>query len=57
MGGLVFDLTGRVPQPGETVRYDSTEFRTERVTGRRIRKVVITTERSGSAEEGEAANG
>ena len=57
VGGLVFDLTGRVPQPGETVRYDSTEFRTERVTGRRIRKVVITTERSGSAEEGEAANG
>ena len=42
VGGLVFDLTGRVPIQGETVRYDSIEFRTERVTGRRIKKVVIT---------------
>jgi len=42
VGGLVFDLTGRVPVQGETVRYDSLEFRTERVTGRRIKKVVIT---------------
>ncbi|HWL66310.1 MAG TPA: hemolysin family protein, partial [Actinomycetota bacterium] len=42
VGGLVFGLTGRVPQVGERVRYDSLEFRTERVTGRRIQKVVIT---------------
>ncbi|MBA3350807.1 MAG: HlyC/CorC family transporter, partial [Actinobacteria bacterium] len=42
VGGLVFDLTGRVPIQGETVRYDSIEFRTERVTGRRIKKVIIT---------------
>ncbi|MBA3432283.1 MAG: HlyC/CorC family transporter [Actinobacteria bacterium] len=42
VGGLVFDLTGRVPVQGETVRYDSIEFTTERVTGRRIQKVVIT---------------
>ncbi len=42
VGGLVFGLTGRVPVPGETVRYDSVEFRTERVAGRRIQKVVIT---------------
>lgn len=42
VGGLVFDLTGRVPVQGETVRYDSIEFRTERVTGRRIKKVIIT---------------
>jgi CBS domain containing-hemolysin-like protein len=41
VGGLVFGLTGRVPVAGETVRYDSLEFRTERVTGRRIQKVVI----------------
>jgi CBS domain containing-hemolysin-like protein len=32
---------GRVPEEGETVRFDSLEFRTERVTGRRIQKVVI----------------
>ena len=42
VGGLVFGLTGRVPAVGETVRYDSLQFRTERVTGRRIQKVVIT---------------
>jgi putative hemolysin len=41
VGGLVFGLTGRVPRPGEIVRYDSLEFRTERVAGRRIQKVVI----------------
>ena len=42
VGGLVFGLTGRVPSVGETVRYDSLEFLTERVTGRRVQKVVIT---------------
>jgi CBS domain containing-hemolysin-like protein len=42
VGGLVFGLTGRVPAVGELVRFDSIEFRTERVTGRRIQKVVIT---------------
>lgn len=41
VGGLVFGLTGRVPIAGEKVRLDSIEFRTERVTGRRIQKVVI----------------
>ena len=42
VGGLVFGLTGRVPVPGERVKFDSLEFLTERVTGRRIQKVVIT---------------
>ena len=41
VGGLVFGLTGRVPNAGEIVQYDSLSFRTERVTGRRIQKVVI----------------
>ena len=41
VGGLVFGLTGRVPVAGETVTFDSLEFKTERVTGRRIQKVVI----------------
>lgn len=41
IGGLVFGLTGRVPVVGEKVKFDSIEFRTERVTGRRIQKVVI----------------
>ena len=42
VGGLVFGLTGRVPIQGERVKFDSLEFMTERVTGRRIQKVVIT---------------
>jgi putative hemolysin len=42
VGGLVYGLIGRVPVVGETVRFDSLEFRTERVAGRRIQKVVIT---------------
>ena len=42
VGGLVFGLTGRVPTQGERVKFDSLEFMTERVTGRRIQKVVIT---------------
>ena len=42
VGGLVFGLTGRVPQVGESVRFDSLEFKTERVTGRRVQKVLIT---------------
>ncbi len=41
VGGLVIGLTGRVPLVGETVRFDSLEFLTERVSGRRIQKVVI----------------
>lgn len=42
VGGLVFGLTGRVPLTGETVRFDGIEFKTERVTGRRIQKVLIS---------------
>ncbi|HET7482418.1 MAG TPA: hemolysin family protein [Actinomycetota bacterium] len=41
VGGLVFGLTGRVPTQGERVKFDSLEFTTERVAGRRIQKVVI----------------
>ena len=42
VGGLVFSLTGRVPVNGEKVTYDGLEFTAERVTGRRIQKVVIS---------------
>jgi CBS domain containing-hemolysin-like protein len=55
VGGLVFGLTGRVPAAGETVRYDSLEFLTERVTGRRVQKVVITKFREGAEETVEQA--
>jgi CBS domain containing-hemolysin-like protein len=49
VGGLVFGLTGRVPVSGESVRFDSVIFTTERVTGRRIQKVMIT--RTSETEE------
>ncbi|MFN2593418.1 MAG: hemolysin family protein [Actinomycetota bacterium] len=42
VGGLVFSLIGRVPTVGETVAFDGLEFKTERVVGRRIAKVLIT---------------
>jgi CBS domain containing-hemolysin-like protein len=42
VGGLVFGLTGRVPVTGESVTYDSLSFTTERVSGRRIQKVLIS---------------
>ncbi len=53
VGGLVFGLVGRVPTPGETVDYDSLRFRAERVSGRRIQKVVITKQPPQAAPERE----
>jgi CBS domain containing-hemolysin-like protein len=41
VGGLVFGLTGHMPSAGDTVGFDGLQFTTERVTGRRIQKVVI----------------
>jgi CBS domain containing-hemolysin-like protein len=52
VGGLVFGLTGRVPLAGEVVRYDALEFTTERVTGRRIQKVVIAKRPAPAGAEG-----
>ena len=43
VGGLVFNLLGHVPVPGETVAFEGLQFRTERVQGRRIQSVVIST--------------
>jgi CBS domain containing-hemolysin-like protein len=42
VGGLVLNLMGRVPEPGETVRFQGFEFKTERVQGRRIASVRVT---------------
>jgi CBS domain containing-hemolysin-like protein len=41
VGGLVFNLLGHVPEPGETVRCQGLEFRAEEVEGRRIASVAI----------------
>jgi CBS domain containing-hemolysin-like protein len=42
VGGLVFNLLGHVPDPGEVVRFEGLELRTERVQGRRIVSVLIS---------------
>ena len=46
---MLFGLIGRVPEPGETTHFDSLEFTTESVTGRRIQKVVVTKHRTEAA--------
>ncbi len=50
VGGLVFGLTGRVPKAGETVSYDSVELTTEKVSGRRVQRVLIR--KTAPSEEG-----
>jgi len=41
IGGFVYDLVGHIPVPGEVVEYDSLRFEVEKVTGRRISKIII----------------
>ena len=41
LGGLLFDLMGKVPRRGESVEYNGYEFVIERMTGRRIATVLI----------------
>jgi CBS domain containing-hemolysin-like protein len=41
VGGLVFNLLGKVPDEGEAVRFKGLEFRSERVEGHRIASVLI----------------
>ena len=43
MGGLLLHLLGHVPVEGETVECNGLELRAERVQGRRVGKVRITT--------------
>jgi CBS domain containing-hemolysin-like protein len=42
VAGLVLDLFGKIPDNGETARFEGWEFRAEEVQGRRIATVVIT---------------
>jgi len=41
VGGLVFNLLGKVPDEGETVTFQGLEFHTERVQGNRIVAVLV----------------
>jgi putative hemolysin len=42
IGGLVFGLLGKQPEPGDRAEYDSTELVIEKIEGRRISKVRVT---------------
>jgi putative hemolysin len=42
VGGLMFHLFGKVASEGATVEVDGLELRVDRVTGRRISRVVVT---------------
>jgi len=41
VGGLIFNTLGHVPDEGETLAVDGWELRVERVTGRRIARVIV----------------
>jgi magnesium and cobalt transporter len=41
VGGLTYELFGRVPRPGQVVDYRSWRFRIDRVKGRRIERVFL----------------
>jgi CBS domain containing-hemolysin-like protein len=57
VGGLVFNLLGHVPEPGETVRCQGLEFRTERVEGRRIAMIAIVPVAGSESEHAAYGNG
>ncbi|HET7856730.1 MAG TPA: hemolysin family protein [Gaiellaceae bacterium] len=42
MGGFVFGLLGRAPEPGDTVEYDGLDFEVVEVEGSRIDKLAVT---------------
>ncbi len=52
VGGLVFDVFGRVPRPGESVEIDGRRLEVERVVGRRIKSVVVGPAEPEPASEG-----
>lgn len=44
IGGFVYSLFGRIPKPGEEVRFEDLTLKVEKVIGRRISKILITRE-------------
>lgn len=42
VGGLVFELSGRVPEKGEEIAFQNLKFKVEKVVGHRIHKILIT---------------
>ena len=54
IGGLVFDLLGHVPKAGESVTSDGLVLTVDRVTGRRIERVIIGAARASTERTDDA---
>jgi len=50
LGGFIYNQLGKVPAPGETVRFDGLVIEVLTVSGRRIRKVRVCREKNGECE-------
>ena len=50
LGGFIYSQLGKVPVPGESVRFDGVTIQVLTVTGRRIRKVRVSWEQGGEDE-------
>ncbi len=46
IGGLVYDLFGKIPKKNETVRHEGTMFRVKSIKGTRINRIIVTLARS-----------
>jgi magnesium and cobalt transporter len=46
IGGLVYDLFGKIPKKNETVRREGTMFRVKSIKGTRINRIIVTLARS-----------
>jgi putative hemolysin len=57
VGGLMLDLVGRVPDPGDSVEVDGFRFTALDVRGRRIGRVRIEPTHAGASESDEGAEG
>lgn len=42
VGGLILELSGRVPRKGEEITFQNLKFKVEKVIGHRIHKILIT---------------
>ena len=42
MGGFVFGILGRAPEPGDSVDFDGMRFDVQEIEGSRIHKLAVT---------------
>ncbi len=54
LGGFIYSQLGKIPAPGESLRFNGLVIEVLTVTGRRIRKVRVSWEQQGEDENGKA---